>query len=87
MTYHAFSKVLADFARTYYAFSKVLATPCALHFSAFTPNRKYSFAVGIPESTKTLKRGSHFNLVAFPGSILLAFSANDFHKHLQPRFL
>ena len=76
-----------DFCRTYNAFSKVLAIPMALHFSRSMPNRNSSFALGTPEPSKTLKRGSHFDLVAFPGSILLAISANDLHKHVQHRFL
>ena len=75
-----------DFCRTYHAFSKVLGTPCALHFSRSMPCRNYSFALGTPEPSKMLERGSHFDLTAFPGSILLAFSAFDLHKQSQHRF-
>ena len=71
-----------DFCRTYTAFVKVLAQD----FPRSTPNRTCSFAPGTPEHSKTLKSGSHFQLTAFPGSILLAFSANDLHKHFQHRF-
>ena len=76
-----------DFCRTYHAFSKVLGTPCALPFSRSMPCRIYSFALGTPESSKMLKRGSHFDFVAFPGSILSTFSADDLPKQLRHRFL
>ena len=76
-----------DFCRTYHAFSKVLGTPCALHFSGRGQTADTRSQSVLPEPSKTPKRGSHFVLVAFPGSILLAISANDLHKHLQPRFL
>ena len=76
-----------DFCRTYHAFSKVLVTPCALPFSGRGPTADPRSQSVPPEPSKTPKRGSHFVLVAFPGSILLAISANDLHKHLQHRFL
>ena len=76
-----------DFCRTYYAFSKVLGTPGALPFSGRGQTADTRSQSVPPEPSKTPKRGSHFDLVAFPGSILLAISANDLHKHVQHHFL